>query len=103
MNKKAITAIALSLPLVATNTFAYEVNDYFRLGGLLAGAYQCQNVSDAPAFDNTCEGGALFQPEFSFLPTANDEIFFKLGFAEGNALNKTPPFIIPSWATSPLV
>jgi hypothetical protein len=65
---------------------------------VLAGAVQCQNLSDAPGFSNTCEFAAPFQPEFSYRPTETDEVFFKLGFAAGNGINGNSPFIISPWA-----
>ena len=97
MNKNNLITIALTLTLASTAANAYEINENFSIGGVLAGAYQCQDVSEVSAFSDTCEGAVLFQPEFSFHPTTSNEIFFKLGFAQGNGLNDTPPFIIPSW------
>lgn len=78
---------------------AMEITDKFAIGGILAGAYQYQDVSDAPGFENTGRGGLSFQPEISFTPTDNDEIFVKFGFAAGNALNDgTSPFVLSPWA-----
>jgi len=78
---------------------AMEVTNKFAIGGILAGAYQYQNVSDAPGLENTGRGGLAFRPEISFTPTDNDEIFAKFGFGAGNALNDgTSPFILAPWA-----
>jgi hypothetical protein len=98
MRHKLITCLTLALPLLHTAAHAMEINDRLSLGGVLAGAIQCQNISDAAGFSNTCEGAVPFQPEFSFRPTAADEVFFKLGFAAGNGLNGNSPFVIPPWA-----
>jgi porin len=98
MNKNGLTGLALTLPLVTTTALAYEVNDSLSLGGVLAGTIQCQSLSDAPGFSNTCEPAVPFQPEVSYRPTVSDEVFFKLGFAAGNGLNGDSPFVIPPWA-----
>ncbi|MCJ7539366.1 MAG: carbohydrate porin [Desulfobacterales bacterium] len=69
------------------------------LGGLIAGAYQHQNVDDAPGFNNAGRGAFVFQPEIGFTLSEADEIFTKFGFAAGNALNDgTSPFTFTSWA-----
>ncbi|MDX1824244.1 MAG: carbohydrate porin [Thiohalomonadales bacterium] len=101
MSKPFITGISLlmTLPLLHTTAaHAYEVNDKLSLGGVLAMAVQCQELSDAPGFSNTCETSAPFQPEFSFRPTDSDEVFIKFGFAAGNGLNNDSPFNISPWA-----
>lgn len=94
----ATLSLAITLPLLHTTGHTYDVNDTFSLGGVLAGAIQCQNLSDAQDFSNTCEFAAPFQPEFSYRPTEADEVFFKLGFAAGNGINGNSPFIISPWA-----
>jgi porin len=70
------------------------------LGGVIAGAYQHQNVDDAPGFNNTGRGAIVFQPEIGFALTDVDEVFTKFGFAAGNALNDATvsPFIFTPWA-----
>ena len=81
--------------------YTYQINDRLSIGGVLAGAYQYQDVSDAPGFENTGRGGLSFQPEISFTPTDKDEIFVKFGFGAGNALNDgTSPFTQAPWAAS---
>lgn len=95
---KSIKSVVLALAIISTPAAAYDVNEQLSIGGVLAGTIQCQNVSDAPGFSNTCESAIPFQPEMSFRPTAADEVFFKLGFAAGNGLNAESPFVIPSWA-----
>ena len=100
MNKKSLTAMAVTVPLVIKVGFAYELNDSLLLSGVLAGAIQCQNLSDAPGFSNTCESAVPFQPKVRIRPTEADEVFFRLGFAAGNGLNDITPFNIPPWAAS---
>jgi porin len=90
--------LALVLPFAPTQSLAYDINEQVTIGGILAGAIQCQNLSDAPGFSNTCESAVPFQPEVSIRPTEDDEVFFKLGFAAGNGLNDKSPFKIPPWA-----
>ena len=83
--------------MMASPAIAYEINEQLSIAGVLAGANQCQNVSDASGFDNACEGAVLFQLELSSRPTEVDEVFIKLGFAAGNGLNDSP-FAIAPWA-----
>ncbi len=91
---------ALTLPMMATPALAYEINDKLSIGGVLSGAIQCQDVSGAPGSSNACEGAVPFQPELSFRPSDADEVFFKLGFAAGNSMNKKSPFVIAPWAAA---
>ncbi len=91
-------SVPLALSLMTTPVSAYEINEQLSIGGVLAGAIQCQNLSDAPGFSNTCEEAVPFQPELSFRPTEADEVFFKLGFAAGNGMNGKSPFVIAPWA-----
>jgi len=95
---KIIQSAALVLTINSTPVFAYDINEQLSIGGVLAGAIQCQNVSDAPGFSNTCKSAVPFQPEMSFRPTATDEVFFKLGYAAGNGINVKSPFNISPWA-----
>ena len=102
MSNKLLTglSVTLAMSMLATNAIAYEINEQLSVGGVLSGAIQCQNISDAPDTRDTCEATAPFQLELSFRPTLADELFFKLGFAAGNGLNENSPFIIPPWAAS---
>ena len=102
MISKLRTAYTLAFAIFLLNrpALAYEINDQLAVGGILSGAVQCQNLTDAPGFSNTCKGVVPLQPEMSFRPTISDEIFFKLGFASGNGLNEVTPFEVPPWAAS---
>jgi porin len=95
---KLVQFTALALLSISTSANAYDVNDQLSIGGMLAGSIQCQELSDAPGYSNTCESQVPFQPELSFRPTDADEVFFKLGFAAGNGLNDKSPFETSSWA-----
>lgn len=86
------------LSMMVSPAIAYEINEQLSIAGVLAGANQCQNVSDASGFDNTCEGAVPFQLELSSRPTEVDEVFIKLGFAASNGLNGNSPFAIAPWA-----
>ncbi|MBT3258966.1 MAG: hypothetical protein HN366_21270 [Deltaproteobacteria bacterium] len=93
-----ITAIILIL-YFASAGFGYDITDRFSIGGIISGAYQYQKVHTETGPDNRGKGALPFQPEFSFRPTDKDEIFAKLGFAAGNALNDgTSPFVLAPWA-----
>ncbi len=100
MSNKIITGliVALVLSMVATPAVAYEINEQLSIGGILAGAIQCQDLSDTPGSGNSCKGAVPFQPELSFRPTGADEVFFKLGVAAGNGLNRNSPLAIAPWA-----
>ena len=104
IGKKAFISFILAIStfvLWQAQGVAMEITDKFAIGGILAGAYQYQDVSDAPGFENTGRGGLTFQPEISFTPTINDEIFAKFGFGAGNALNDgTSPFKLVPWAAA---
>ena len=86
--------------LMAGNGIGYEINDKFSIGGIIAGIGQYQNVSDVSLdYENEGRGLVLFEPEISFTPTDNDELFVKLGFGAGNGLDGEgqSPFIIAPW------
>ena len=89
----------LGVFLLTGNGFGYEINDKFSIGGIIAGIGQYQSVSDAPDFENEVRGLILFEPEISFTPTDNDELFVKFGFGAGNGLDGEgrSPFMIAPW------
>ena len=78
---------------------AYDIDDHFSVGGIVAGAYQYADP-DGPAGTEELDRGAVaFQPEVDITLTEVDEIFFKLGFATGNGLNvEDYPFLLAPWA-----
>ena len=86
--------------LLATGGLGYEINDKLSIGGIIAGEWQYQSISDAPGFDSEGRGTLVFQPEISFTPTDSDELFAKFGFGAGNGLMEEgeSPFIIAPWA-----
>jgi len=84
--------------LQAPNVLGIEITDKLSIEGVLAGVFQYQDLRDAPDFSNTGRGAVSFQPEISFKPTQEDELFAKLGFAEGNGLNNVSPFVLRPWA-----
>lgn len=100
MRHRLLSGLTLALSLLhpAAPALAYDLNDQFSIGGVLAAAIQCQRLTDAPGFSNSCEGAVPFQPKFSIRPTEADEVVFKFGFAAGNGLNGNSPFNIPPWA-----
>jgi len=85
--------------VLAGNGVAYEINDKLSIGGIIAGVGQYQSISNAPGFENEGRGLLIFEPEISFSPTDNDELFAKLGFGAGNGLDGEgkSPFVIAPW------
>jgi len=90
----------MGMAFQASDTCAYEINDKFSIGGVIAGAYQFQSLSDAPGFDSEGRGTLVFQPEVSFTPTERDQVFAKFGFGAGNGLMEEgqSPFFLSPWA-----
>jgi len=90
----------LGIFLMANNGLGYEINDKFSIGGIIAGIGQYQSISDAPEdYESEGRGLVLFEPEISFAPTENDELFVKFGFGVGNGLDGEgqSPYIIAPW------
>lgn len=81
-------------------SWSYEINDKFSIGGIIAGAWQYQNIDNPDDVDSVGRGAMVFQPEMSFMPTDSDELFAKFGFGAGNGLMEEgrSPFIIAPWA-----
>jgi porin len=90
--------VMLAVVSHGTNALAIDITDKLSIEGVLAGAFQYQDLSDAPDFTDTGRGALPFQPEISFRPTEKDELFALLGFARGNALNDVLPFVLRPWA-----
>ena len=91
----------LSVLLFQTNALSYDVTDKFSVGGVLAGAYQyLQGDEDATGedVDDGPKATVVFQPEMSFRPYENSELFAKFGFAANNGLNVKSPFVLATWA-----
>jgi len=81
------------------NGFAYQINEQFPIGGVVAFVYQYQNISDAPGFDNERRGFLTFEPEVAYTPTDSDEVFAKFGIGAGDGLlaNGRSFFEITPW------
>ncbi len=89
----------LAVVFQESNGLACEINDMLAIGGVAAGIYQYQDLNDSPDYENQGRGLLVFQPEISFTPTENDEVFAKLGFGVGDGLmgEGRSPFIIAPW------
>jgi Carbohydrate-selective porin, OprB family len=98
MQLSRILATGSVLMALGAPAVAYDVNERFSIGGILAGSFQCQDLSGKAGADNECAGAMPLQPEASFRPTERDELFVKLGFASGNGLNDKSPFVLAPWA-----
>jgi len=79
-----ISLLWFVLIVVISNSYAYDLTDKFSIGGIMAGVYQGQWVDGD---DNRDRGAFNFEPEFSFRPNDNNEIFAKFGFGAGNGLS----------------
>ena len=79
--------------------FAYEITEKLSIGGVLAGIYQYESLSDAPGYEIEGRGLLAFQPQISFTPTDQDELFAKFGFGVGDGLmgDGISPFEIAPW------
>ncbi len=78
---------------------AYDVNDKFSVGGVLAATGQCKSLDSAPdGFDNECKGAMPFQLEMSLRPDERNEFFMKFAFAVDNGLNEVSPWVLAPWA-----
>jgi hypothetical protein len=95
--KHITLALLVDSMLASAPAFAYEVNEKISFGGVLAVIAQCQLLTEKAEASDDCRGGVPFQPEIDIRPTEVDEIFFKLGFAAGNGLNKVSPFTLATW------
>ena len=92
---RLICFLWFGLTILISNSYAYDITDKFSIGGVLSGAYQYQGVDGD---DNKGRGAIPFQPEFSFRPTEQDEIFAGFGFGAGNGLNGVTDFNLAPWA-----
>lgn len=89
----------ICLLLLNGMAFGYDITDKFSIGGVLAGAWQYLEVDDdIKGVDDGPEAAVAFQPEMSFRPYKNSELFAKFGFAAGNGLNNKSPFALTIWA-----
>jgi porin len=53
---------------------------------------------DKTGADDSSKASVVFQPEISFRPYGNSELFAKFGFATNNGLNEKSPFALTIWA-----
>jgi porin len=102
--------VILTLACSPVSVPADDRDDRFSIHGVLAGAGQCRNVSTRlpsasydvdgsfEAFDNACRGAVPLQLEAGIQLDESSEIFVKFGFAVGNGLNGTSPWVLAPWA-----
>jgi hypothetical protein len=89
--------IAILLFVLSGTAWSYDITDQFSIGGVLAGAWQYLEVNEDSVNDGP-KAAVAFQPELSFRPYENSELFAKFGFAAGNGLNVKSPFALTIWA-----
>lgn len=89
-SRAAVTATILTLMFV-DGAGAYDINDKLSIGGVIAGGYQYDGDDH--------QGGAAgtIRPHLDYRPTERDELFLKLGFSAGNAINDTSQFALNPW------
>ena len=94
--------LILGIFLMTSSGLAYEINDKVSIGGVIAGEWQYQRLSNAEDFKSEGRGAMVFQPEISFTPTDSDELFAKFGFGAGNGLmaEGISPFILAPWGAN---
>ena len=85
--------------LLGQEALAYDVTERLALGGTLAMATQCQQVSGA-GDENKCGGGAALMPDLTLNLTDRDQVYLLFDFALGNDLNADSPFALAPWAAS---
>ena len=96
-SNNSIFLATICLLLLKGAAFGYEIADKFSVGGVLAGAWQYLEVNQDDVDDGP-KAAAAFQPEISFRPFDNSELFAKFGFAANNGLNVKSPFALTIWA-----
>ncbi len=95
----AVTGLAAgTLSVLDSPAQAYDINEWFSINGIVAGAVPCQELSRDEDDNHTCRGGLPFQPRISIKPSNRNELHAKLGFAAGNGLNPISPFVLEPWA-----
>jgi hypothetical protein len=95
--KQITLALLVDSVLASAPAFAYEINEKIFFTGVLAAITQCQFSTEKAETSDDCRGGLPFQPKIDIRLSELDEIFFKLGFAGSNGLNKTSPFTLATW------
>ena len=86
----ALATVALVL-MAAEVASAYDINDKLSIGGVLAGGYQYDGDGH--------QGGTAgtFRPHIDFRPSKRDQLYLKLGFSAGNAINDSTQFALNPW------
>lgn len=85
--------------LLGQEALADNITERLALGGTLAMATQCQQVSGA-GDENKCGAGAALMPDLTLNLTDRDQVYLLFDFALGNDLNADSPFALAPWAAS---
>ena len=94
-------ALFLAVLICQPNAFGYDLTEQFSIGGVLAGNWQYLQADEdntGAKVDDGPKASVSFQPEMSFRPNDNSELFAKFGFAANNGINPKSPFILTPWA-----
>ena len=94
-----VLCVILGVLFQGSNGFAYQINEQFSIGGVVAGVYQYQSIADAPDFENQGRGFLTFEPEVAYRPNISNEVFVKFGIGAGDGLlaNGRSPFVMAPW------
>jgi porin len=90
--------MGVCIAVALSSVQAYDINERFWIGGVLAGAYQYQFLNGKEAGSDEGGGAVPLQPEIGFRLTDVDTFFVKLGFAADNGLSEKSPFTVATWA-----
>jgi len=94
-----LSVLALSMAIVVSPAWAYDLNENLSINLTLAATGQCQSLTNGDAPDS-CRGGLPLQLEGLYRPAKEHELGLKLGFAAGNGLNTISPFVLLPWAAA---
>jgi hypothetical protein len=95
INLSFMLILVLTILARQSTGFAYEINEKFAINGVIAGAYQYQNIDGDDDFGR---GTLPVQIELSFEPGQHHIFAAKFGFAAGNGLNDETVFVLAPWA-----
>ena len=89
-----ILFLTLALLAFTFDCYALEINGQFSISGILAGAYQYQDVDGD---DDLGRGAVPLQLALTYAPGENDVFSAKFGFAAGNGLIDRTGFALSPW------
>lgn len=94
--KWAFLSALLGFFLQTDDCAAFQINDQLSMGGVVAGIYQYQSITDSPGFESQGRLAVTCEPEISYVPTEHHQLFAKFGIGAGDGLmdNGRSPFVL---------